>query len=99
MNNVNQKIGEFVEMIEKKYPRYHKLKYAQVDAKVEDIQTLLDDNTALLEYVIGDSVVHIFWVDKKQVKWYKSFVSNATLSLNIKKLHNSLSNYEFIQTD
>ena len=44
------------------------LKYDNKTANAKDIQALLDDKTALLEYMIGDSVVYIFYVDKKQVK-------------------------------
>ncbi|MCP4442918.1 MAG: tetratricopeptide repeat protein [Aureispira sp.] len=96
LNRINQDIDDFVQMIKLKYPKYHKLKYQQVDAKVKDIQALLDNNTALLEYVIGDSIIHIFYIDKTQVQWKKTFVNNDSLNSHINSLHNSLSNYKMI---
>lgn len=96
LNYLHQNIGEFEKLIEKHFPKYHKLKYAQSGAQVNDIQSFLDDNTALLEYVIADSVVHIFLVDKQEVQWKKFFVKNKILKRKIKALHLALSQYEFI---
>jgi len=96
LNHVNQDIDDFVRMIKKEYPRYHHLKYQQVTTKLTDIQMLLEDNTALLEYVISDSVVHIFFVDKTQVQWVKSLVPKKELKQRIKALHHALSDYNII---
>ena len=76
-----------------------KLKYQQVDAKAAEIQTLLDDKTALLEYVISDSMVHIFRVDKGDVKWIQQPVSSQELKNKIKGLHKVLSDYILISKD
>jgi CHAT domain-containing protein len=96
LNHINQNIEDFTKNIKKDYPKYHKLKYQQVNASLEEIQGLLDDNTALLEYAIADSVVHIFLVDKTQVQWTKSFVNNKELKNRIKALHHALNNYKII---
>ncbi|MFK7799589.1 MAG: tetratricopeptide repeat protein [Aureispira sp.] len=96
LNHIYQNIGEFEKMTEQYFPKYHKLKYAQVDAQVNDIQALLDDNTALLEYVIADSVVHIFLVDKKEVQWKKFFIKNKILKRKIRALRLALSQYELL---
>ncbi|MEO1051737.1 MAG: CHAT domain-containing tetratricopeptide repeat protein [Bacteroidota bacterium] len=90
---VNEDIDEFVKMIETEYPKYHKIKYQQADVKVEDVQASLNSNTALLEYVVGDSLVHIFCVYKNEVRWSKTFVSNQELKNRIKLLHTALSDY------
>ncbi|MCP4439715.1 MAG: CHAT domain-containing protein [Aureispira sp.] len=99
LNQINQDINSFIKAIKDQYPKYHKLKYEQVDAKVEEIQGLLDKHTALLEYVISDSVVHIFCVDKQEIRWKRTFVSNKKLTRRIKKLHSALSNYTLIKND
>jgi len=78
------------------YPKYAALKYQHVDAKVADIQKLLDDKTALLEYVIGDSVVYIFYIDKNSIKWFEQPLSNKELNLKIKLLHRTLSDYSLL---
>jgi CHAT domain-containing protein len=96
LNHVNQDLNVFIKKIQKDYPKYHKLKYKQVDPSLEQIQEHLDDNTAFLEYVIADSILHIFFVDKTHVEWSKSFVTNKELKNRIKALHDALSNYEMI---
>jgi len=96
LNQINQQLDDFEQLIRKNHPKYHKLKYQQVETKVQDIQALLDEQTALIEYVIGDSVVHIFCITKDQIQWKKTFVSNETLNDYIKKFHKGLSNYQLI---
>lgn len=93
---INQNMDDFVQFLKNKYPRYYKLKYQQINTKVKDIQALLDDNTTLLEYVIGDSVVHIFYVDQTVVEWKKVVLSNKSLNYHIKSFHSALSNYKVI---
>ncbi|MEM7552011.1 MAG: CHAT domain-containing tetratricopeptide repeat protein [Bacteroidota bacterium] len=93
LNSINHEIIEFVRTIEREYPKYHKIKYQQIDAKVEDVQASLDGNTALLEYVVGDSVLHIFYVDKEQVQWSKSFVTDSVLKDRIQSFHLLLSDH------
>ena len=93
LNQINQEISDFEKMLEEKFPKYHKLKYQPNDAKVSDIQSLLDKHTALLQYVISDSLVHIFLVDKQEVRWEKSLISRSKLKEQISILHNSLSTY------
>jgi CHAT domain-containing protein/Tfp pilus assembly protein PilF len=99
LNNVNRDIDVFMEMVAKDYPKYHKFKYQQVNAKVLDIQALLDDNTVFIEYVLADSVVHIFCVEKQNVEWKKSFVGNKVLNNHVKALHQALSNYKRLRKD
>ncbi|MEM7550738.1 MAG: CHAT domain-containing tetratricopeptide repeat protein [Bacteroidota bacterium] len=91
LNQINFDIDEFVQMIETEYPKYHKLKYQRVDVGVKDVQTLLSDNDVLLEYVVGDSVMHIFYIDKHHVQWERSFVSDSVLKSRIGSLHATLS--------
>ena len=60
-----RKYTVLMEDFEKRYPAYHSLKYQKNVASVEEIQNqLLNDKTALLEYVAGDSTVTIFTVTK-----------------------------------
>ncbi|MEM7552009.1 MAG: CHAT domain-containing tetratricopeptide repeat protein [Bacteroidota bacterium] len=99
LNDINQDIIEFVRTIEREYPKYHKIKYQQVDVKVEDIQASLDKNTALLEYVVGDSIIHIFYIDKEQMKWSKTFIDKSALKDHIQSLHVFLSDQPLDQSN
>lgn len=94
LNHINQDIDVFVRMIEHEYPKYHEIKYRQVDASVSEIQASQEPNTALLEYVVGDSAVHVFYVDQEQLQWSRLFVGNEELNNRINSLHRSLSDYQ-----
>jgi len=96
LNSINQDISNFAKMIKNDFPKYHQLKYQQVDAKIEDIQSSLDNNTALVEYVISDSILHIFCIDNKEIQWERTAISNKKLKYRIKSLHRSLSNYKLV---
>ena len=96
LNHVNQNIDDFLKMIETAYPKYHKLKYQQTDTKVEDIQALLDKNTLLIEYLISDSLIHIFKVDKNEVQWFSQPLDKEELKDNIEALHKALNNYKLV---
>jgi len=96
LNALNQEIDIFQKRIEKDYPRYANLKYEQTDASVEDIQALLDEKSALVEYVVGDSVVYIFYVDKNNLRLIEFFVDNNVLKNKIKQFHNVLRNYSLL---
>ncbi len=94
INEVNQSIDEFVRMVAKEYPKYHKVKYQQTDAAVPELQSSLNKSQALLEYVVGDSILHIFYIDQSNIQWAKVPIASSELSKRIQSLHNSLSNYE-----
>lgn len=94
INEVNQQIDDFEKMLAKAYPKYHKIKYQQTDATVAEIQSSLDRNQALLEYVISDSTLHIFRIDPLDIQWVKVPVTSSEVNSRIQSLHSSLSNYE-----
>ncbi len=93
LNDVNQSIDELVRRIETNYPKYHQIKYLQSDAEVEEIQSLLDANAALLEYVVGDSVVHIFYLDRQKVHWHQLPIPEGELQDRIETMHHSLNDF------
>jgi len=99
LNRLNQDIDAFGQLIKKEYPKYHKFKYQEIETKVQDIQTLLDEQSALIEYVIGDSVVHIFCVTQSEIVWEKTFVATEQLTNYIDDLHQGLSDYPLIFKD
>jgi len=96
LNEVNQELAAFAKMLKENYPKYHQLKHQEIATKVDGIQDLLDEQTALIEYVIGDSVIHIFAVTKEQVQWGKSFVATSLIKARIQKMHKALSDYKLV---
>jgi CHAT domain-containing protein len=99
LNGINQEIDAFTNLLKNKFPKYAALKYENKTAKAKEVQALLDDKTAILEYIIGDSVIYIFYVDKQQVKINALYLSNKVLNEKIKQLHSALSNYKLVQKD
>lgn len=91
---VNQAIDAWRQVIKQDYPKYHQLKYQRPEQVHQSIQALLDDKTMLLEYVIADSLLHIFTVNQEKVSWHKVALTDGTLKAKIQTLHESLSNYK-----
>ena len=54
------KYRELIKRIETEYPQYYNLKYHTPDLLISDIQKNINSDTALLEYFIGDHILHIF---------------------------------------
>ena len=48
--------------LEKSYPEYYNLKFGNKIASVKDVQNLLKDDEALIEYFTGDSTIYAFLV-------------------------------------
>ncbi len=94
LNEANQQLQEWQTTVKQNYPKYHKLQYEQIDVRAEEIQALLDEKTILIEYVISDSILHIFRVDKDEVTWHQGTVGDSILKLNVAELHQSLSDYQ-----
>lgn len=53
---------KLVEYLERQYPQYHALKYAEYALTVEDVQRSLADDEVLVEYLIDGPAVHSFAV-------------------------------------
>lgn len=58
----------FVSDLESNYRNYFNLKYSQSLATIEEIQSVLNEDAALLSYFIGDEEIYIFIVTKKGIK-------------------------------
>lgn len=97
--DLNFEIDEFKKNIKENYPKYATTKYQYDAIQASEIQALLDDNTAMLEYLIGDSIVYVFYVDKTQVKIHEFAVDNKQLKHRIHTLHKVLSNYSFLKNN
>ncbi len=58
-----------INRFEKSYPRYYQLKYKTQTATADELQKALDENTALLEFFWGDSVIYTFVTTKERFDW------------------------------
>lgn len=93
LSEVNLAIDQFKALISKEYPKYNQLKYAQQEIDVQALQQLLDEKTAILEYVVGDSFLYVFYIDQKKLEFYPIAIHKEELTRQVKKLHDGLSDY------
>lgn len=97
LNELNQEIDAFNKEIKIKYPKYIAIKYENKIANLTDIQALLDDRTAILEFISDKEILYIFCITHKQFFLYPEPIYSDSLKKNISILHNALSNYSMIQ--
>lgn len=58
----------FIAGLESEYPDYYNLKYSSSLAGLEEVQSKLNDQTALLSYFLGKEEIYIFIVTKKGIR-------------------------------
>ncbi|BDS15192.1 CHAT domain-containing protein [Aureispira anguillae] len=95
-NELNKKINAFLSSIKDKYPKYHALKYQSTIPNTTEVQALLDKGTMLLQYFIADSMSYLFTVTNKGIDLYPLLVSKDSLTIQIQKLRQALSDYNFV---
>ena len=96
---IHMEMDVFRKEIHEKYPKYSAMRYQSKPLEVAELQTQLDDQTALLEYLIGDSSVYVFFVDNQTVEMHELVLSPIVLKQKVEKLHDVLSNYELLTRD
>lgn len=93
INELNIEIVSFKKEIEAKYPEYANLKYEHDAPHLKEIQGLLEEKSALLEYFIGDSSIYVLYTDQQKTALKELKISHARLKMQAQQLHYSLSNY------
>ncbi len=99
LNQLNLKISLFKKQIEQAYPNYAQLKYQTTLPKIDEIKGNLAPNQALLEYVTGDSVVYVFYIDKFKTQATKLQMDGAKLNDQIETFHRILNNFAIVAKD
>ncbi len=96
LNQVNQDIDLWQLEVKNNYPKYYELQYTQPNIATTEVQALLDPETALIEYMITDSILHIFKISSDKVDWHQEAIVDTILQQKVSAYHESLSNYELI---
>jgi CHAT domain-containing protein len=96
---VNQEMDAWLKNIEEAHPRYHKLKFQTTKVELAEIQKRLPSNTAMIEYAISDSSLHIFWITAEDQKWLRKNILATELKAKIKSMHEVLSNYSLLSKE
>ncbi len=88
---INRSMTTFLENLEKTYPKYYDLKYADTNKLLpRDIQDKLTQEMVVLEYFLGDSSIYIFAITKKDFFLFKEKISHD-FNNRFDKLRNNLS--------
>ncbi len=61
-----------VETLEKEYPNYYQLKYERKVPDIKALQQILPDQTALVSYFVGDTVLFSFVISNNDFQVYRS---------------------------
>ena len=85
----NRSYDSLIVVFEKRFPKYHELKYNVNTASVKDVQQLIDKKTAMLSYFVGDSTVTAYTVTKNSYN-VVSVKKPANLEKSIGYFRNSL---------
>ncbi len=86
------------QQLEQNYPKYHELKYSTQLASLEQVQQLLDAETALIEYFVGNNNVYVFSIYKDSV-WLSTMPVNLGLTNSIRALRTALTQTKMLRTD
>jgi len=89
---INQQREELVQTFRAEYPAYHRLKYDHSTASISDIQSVLQNDQALLEYFVGDSTIFIFVITPDSYH-VKSIEKDFPLEEWVKTLRESIYSY------
>ncbi len=60
-------LEDLIILFEREFPDYYKLKYQSDPVSIEELQTVLDDSEALLQYYFGQKSIVVFTVTHKSV--------------------------------
>ena len=62
----------FLDLTEKKYPEYYRLKHSGFTIKLDKIQReLLDENSSILEYFVGEENIFVFLLSKEDYQVFR----------------------------
>lgn len=78
-----------ISQLEKDYPFYHNLKYQEATISPEQLQGVLDKKSALVEYVIGDSLLHVFTLTHKAFE-VQSLAIDSSFRRSIASFRNAI---------
>ncbi len=93
LNTITLKIDSFKNEIEKKHPKFAKLKYQPSGISIRDIQKSLHDQTALIEYIVSDSMLYIIYIDQNNAKIHNQPIYKSDLFAKLDQLRAIVSDY------
>ena len=96
-NNLRTASQTFTKVLEEKYPKYYKLKYAASNSELSKLQQRLPENSLMIEYYFADSLLYIFSLSKTEIKVLREEINPELLKKQIQRLRRCLSDYDYIK--
>jgi CHAT domain-containing protein len=87
----SQEQDKLKSILEKNYPKYYKLKYAQTEISLSNIQTTLPKGTSIIEYFEGKDNIFIFTLTSDDIQGYM-IARTTDYSKELKALQDAFSN-------
>lgn len=84
-------------VLEKNYPDYYKIKYTEPSIRIEDIQKALDTDHTLIEYMLGETMVYTFAINKKSFEVFTQPLDSAFYK-NVNALVSATANNSMFST-
>ncbi|MEM1326203.1 MAG: CHAT domain-containing protein [Bacteroidota bacterium] len=89
--DLRQAYQDFLAKLEQQHPKYYELKYQSETLNVSNLQEeVLDDQTALLEYFVGDSSIYVFVLTQDDLQ-VQQLEKTANFDVQLKTLRQTLS--------
>ena len=88
-----RKHRELIELFEQQYPQYYSLKYARYTLSVKELQTKLQPNTVVMEYLVNENEIYLFTVSKKNVT-VKTLKNAAAIQNLTRRFSTSLKTFD-----
>lgn len=99
LTELNMRQDIFRNELQMHYPKYAALKYERERVSLSDLQAQLDSSSALLEYLVADSTVYLFYIDAKRIRLHEWAISREALRAAIQAFHRNLSDYGQLATN
>ena len=87
----NRQYEELITVFESQYSDYYELKYNRKPSGVKEIQKILDNETAIISYLTGDTIITIFTITKNSLD-VKTVPAIENLAYTIGDFRNGLIN-------
>ncbi|MDR9364944.1 MAG: CHAT domain-containing tetratricopeptide repeat protein [Balneolaceae bacterium] len=84
-----RELKNLTQRLEEQYPDYYRLKYDQSYANREVVVDLLEQDEALINYIVSDEEIFALVLDKSDIRFY-SLGKSDSLSTRVKSLRNSV---------
>lgn len=79
----------FISNLEKEYPKYYNLKYSHNLASIQEVQSKLNENAAMLSYFVGNDQIFVFLITPRTAKAF-DFHKDPSFEKNTAGMRNAI---------